>query len=136
MVLKLCKTFHGRWTFDPIWAEIGYPKFLWDPPPLIPSGHRDHGNTPIGEGETHLSIAAGDLFRWVAYDFCSAKSLLKTYALKKQINKDAGVLECWREGLAMFSTLRGREWHGCGYRARRVRVTIALPVSFKTSSRT
>ena len=71
----------------------------------------DHGNTPIGEGETRLSIAqyaAGGLLRWVAYGFRSAKSLLKSKAgkqLKKTIDKEAG--ERWREGLAMFSTLGG-----------------------------
>ena len=50
---------------------------------LIPSGCMDHGNTPISEGETRLSIAqyaAGGLFRWVAYGFRSAKSLLKSAA--------------------------------------------------------
>jgi hypothetical protein len=78
---------------------------------LIPSGCMDHGNTPIAEGETRLSIAqyaAGGLLRWVAYGFRSAKSLLKTKAgkqLKKKIDKGAG--ERWREGLAMFSTVRG-----------------------------
>lgn len=78
---------------------------------LIPSGCMDHGNTPIGEGETRLSIAqyaAGGLLRWVAYGFRSAKSLLKTNAgkrLKKKIDKGAG--ERWREGLAMFSTVKG-----------------------------
>jgi hypothetical protein len=78
---------------------------------LIPSGCMDHGNTPIGEGETRLSIAqyaAGGLFRWVAYGFRSAKSLLQTVAgtrLKKTIDKGAG--ERWREGLAMFSTVGG-----------------------------
>jgi hypothetical protein len=78
---------------------------------LIPSGCMDHGNTPIREGEVRLSIAqyaAGGLFRWVAYGFRSAKSLLKTNTgkvLKMQIDKDAG--ERWREGLGMFSTLDG-----------------------------
>jgi hypothetical protein len=78
---------------------------------LIPSGCMAHGNTPIGEGETRLSIAqyaAGGLLRWVAYGFRSAKSLLKTKAskrLKKVIDKGAG--ERWREGLAMFSTVGG-----------------------------
>ena len=68
-----------------------------------------HGNTPIGDGETQLSIAqyaAGGLFRWVAYGFQSAKMLLKTQAgrkLKKQLDKEAG--ERWRKGLAMFSTV-------------------------------
>jgi hypothetical protein len=70
-----------------------------------------HGNTLIGEGEIRLSItqyAAGGLFRWVAYGFRSAKSLLKTTAgklLKKKIDKDSG--ERWKEGLAMFSTVGG-----------------------------
>ena len=50
--------------------------------------------------------AAGGLFRWVAYGFKSAKSLLKTKPsklLKKRIDKDPG--KRWREGLAMFSKL-------------------------------
>jgi len=70
-----------------------------------------HGNTPIADGETRMSIAqyaAGGLFRWVAYGFRSAKSLLKTKAgqlLKNQIDKEAG--ERWKEGLAMFSTVKG-----------------------------
>ena len=78
---------------------------------LIPSGCMDHGNTPIRKGEVRLSIAqyaAGGIFRWVAYGFCSAKSLLKTNAgklLKEQTDKEAG--ERWREGLGMFSTLDG-----------------------------
>jgi hypothetical protein len=78
---------------------------------LIPSGCMEHGNTPISEGETRLSIAqyaAGGLLRWVSYGFQSAKSLLKTKAgkrLKKTIDKGAG--ERWREGLAMFSTVGG-----------------------------
>lgn len=78
---------------------------------LIPSGCMDHGNTPIGESETRLSIAqyaAGGLLRWVAYGFRSAKSLLKTAAgkqLKKSIDKGAG--ERWKEGMAMFSTVGG-----------------------------
>jgi hypothetical protein len=71
----------------------------------------DHGNTPIGDGETWLSIAqyaAGGLFRWVAYGFCSAKSLLKTKAgkvFKAKIDKEAG--EQWKEGLGLFSTVDG-----------------------------
>ena len=74
---------------------------------LILSGCMSHRNTPIGEGEIQLLIAqyaAGGLFRWVAYGFQSAKTLLKTQAgrkLKKQLDKEAG--ERWREGLAMFS---------------------------------
>jgi hypothetical protein len=83
---------------------------------LIPSGCMDHGNTPVGEGEVRFSIAqyaAGGLFRWVAYGFRSAKSLLKTAAgkrLKKTLDKEAG--ERWMEGLAMFSTLGGLQADG------------------------
>jgi hypothetical protein len=71
----------------------------------------DHGNTPIGDGETRLSIAqyaAGGLFRWVAYGFRSAKTLLKSAAgrrLKNTIDKAAG--ERWMEGLSLFSTAGG-----------------------------
>lgn len=78
---------------------------------LIPSGCLDHGNTPIRSGETRMSIAqyaAGGLFRWVAYGFRSAKSLLKTKAgklFKLEVDQAAG--ERWKEGLAMFSTAKG-----------------------------
>lgn len=78
---------------------------------LIPSGCVRHGNTPIGDSEIRLSItqyAAGGLFRWVAYGFQAAKTLLKTPAgrkKKKHLDKEAG--ERWREGLAMFSTVGG-----------------------------
>ena len=67
----------------------------------------DHANTPIQARETRILIAqyaAGGLFRWVAYRFKSAKSLMKTKARKKQkvlIDKEAGVR--WKEGLALFS---------------------------------
>ena len=70
-----------------------------------------HGNTPIGEGETRFSIAqyaAGGLFRWVAYGFHLAKSILKTEAgkrLKRKVDKGTG--ERWREGMEMFSTVGG-----------------------------
>ncbi|KAJ6524637.1 hypothetical protein DFH09DRAFT_1286332 [Mycena vulgaris] len=46
---------------------------------LIPSAFIAHGNTPIQEGETRLSLtqyAAGGLFRWIKYGFRSAKSVL------------------------------------------------------------
>lgn len=78
---------------------------------LIPSGCLDHGNTPIHDGETRMSIAqyaAGGLFRWVAYGFQSAKSILKKkngQLLKMQFDKEAG--DRWRDGLAMFSTVKG-----------------------------
>ncbi|KAJ7707100.1 hypothetical protein B0H14DRAFT_2547683 [Mycena olivaceomarginata] len=46
---------------------------------LAMSGCMDHGNTPIQPGESRYSITqftAGGLFRWVAYGFQTAKSLL------------------------------------------------------------
>ncbi|KAF8963380.1 hypothetical protein BDZ97DRAFT_1661711, partial [Flammula alnicola] len=76
---------------------------------LIPSGCVAHGNTPIQDGETRLSIAqyaAGGLFRWVAYGFKSAKSIMKTKAGKKEkgrIDMEDGVR--WTQGLDMFSTV-------------------------------
>lgn len=54
---------------------------------LIPSGCVDHGNTPIRDGDIRLSIAQYGLFRWVAYGFKSAKSLLKTNAGKSELIK-------------------------------------------------
>jgi len=75
---------------------------------LIPSGCLSHGNTPIQEDETRMSIAqyaSGGLFRWVAYGFRSAKTLIQTEAgreLKKAIDMESG--ERWRIGLGMFST--------------------------------
>jgi hypothetical protein len=47
----------------------------------ILSGALDHGNTPIAKDETRYSMtqyAAGALFRWSAYEFQTAKSLLAT----------------------------------------------------------
>lgn len=74
---------------------------------LIPSGCVRHGNTPIQDGETRLSIAqyaAGGLFRWVAYGFQSIKSLTKTKAgdvRKRDIDTQAG--DRWTLGVEMFS---------------------------------
>lgn len=74
---------------------------------LIPSGCVSHGNTPIQENETRMSIAqyaSGGLFRWVAYGFQSAKSLIQTAEgrdRKAAIDMKAG--ERWKLGLAMFS---------------------------------
>jgi len=78
---------------------------------LIPSACVGHGNTPVQEGESRLSIAqyaSGGLFRWVAYGFKSAKALLKTAAgrsQKAQIDQEEGAR--WAEGIAMFSTADG-----------------------------
>jgi len=74
---------------------------------LIPSGCLEHGNTPIQNGEVRLSIAqyaAGGLFRWVAYGFRSAKSLLAGKNGAKIKNSiDLGDNIRWLEGLDMFS---------------------------------
>ncbi|KAF8127737.1 hypothetical protein K438DRAFT_1646042 [Mycena galopus ATCC 62051] len=46
---------------------------------LLLSATCEHGNTPIGTGETRYSLtqyAAGGLFRWAAYGYQSAESLL------------------------------------------------------------
>ena len=78
---------------------------------LIPSACVVHGNTPVQEGESRLSIAqyaSGGLFRWVAYGFKSAKALLMTKAgrlQKAEIDQAEGAR--WAEGLAMFSTVDG-----------------------------
>ncbi|KAJ7725471.1 hypothetical protein B0H16DRAFT_1736133 [Mycena metata] len=74
---------------------------------LIPSGCLDHGNTPIQHNETRYSVtqyAAGGLFRWAAYGFQSAKSLLAQPG--GQDVKDAfdGVPGSrWKWGLNLFS---------------------------------
>ena len=74
---------------------------------LIPSGCLSHGNTPIQEDETRMSIAqyaSGGLFRWVAYGFQGAKTLSQTVAGregKEVIDMKAG--ERWKIGLNMFS---------------------------------
>ncbi|KAJ7715458.1 hypothetical protein B0H16DRAFT_1339771, partial [Mycena metata] len=74
---------------------------------LIPSGCLDHGNPPIQPNETRYSItqyAAGGLFRWAAYGFQSAKSLLAQPG--GQDVKDAfdGVPGSrWKWGLNLFS---------------------------------
>ncbi|KAF7338969.1 hypothetical protein MVEN_01973100 [Mycena venus] len=74
---------------------------------LIPSACIDHGNTPIQPGETRYSItqfAAGGLFRWVAYGFQTAKSLLaqaEGQALKDAFDGMPG--SRWKWALDLFS---------------------------------
>ncbi|KAJ7038633.1 hypothetical protein C8F04DRAFT_951034, partial [Mycena alexandri] len=74
---------------------------------LIPSGCLDHGNTPIQSGETRYSItqyAAGGLFRWAAYGFQSAKSLLAQRGGQDVKNAFDGVPGSrWQWGLNLFS---------------------------------
>ncbi|KJA25468.1 hypothetical protein HYPSUDRAFT_134501, partial [Hypholoma sublateritium FD-334 SS-4] len=74
---------------------------------IIPSACLNHGNTPIQNGETRMSIAqyaAGGLFRYVEYGFTTVKSLLSTAAGKArrvQIDMEAG--ERWKMGIDLFS---------------------------------
>ncbi|KAJ6452189.1 hypothetical protein C8R47DRAFT_998163 [Mycena vitilis] len=74
---------------------------------LIPSGCVDHGNTPIQPGETRYSMtqyAAGGLFRWVAYGFQSAKSLLAQAGGKEARDGFDGVPGSrWKWALDLFS---------------------------------
>ncbi|KAJ7150172.1 hypothetical protein C8R43DRAFT_887525, partial [Mycena crocata] len=72
---------------------------------LIPSGCVNHGNTPIGDGETRHSItqyAAGGLFRWAAYGFQTAKELLATKGgteMKESYDGVPGARWSWAMGL-------------------------------------
>ncbi|KAJ7701071.1 hypothetical protein B0H16DRAFT_1748814 [Mycena metata] len=76
---------------------------------LIPSGCLDHGNTPIQTNETRYSItqyAAGGLFRWAAYGFQSAKSLLAQPGGEDVKNAFDGIPGSrWQWGLNLFSKL-------------------------------
>ncbi|KAF7345963.1 hypothetical protein MVEN_01618800 [Mycena venus] len=80
---------------------------------LIPSACIDHGNTPIQPGETRYSItqfAAGGLFRWVAYGFQTAKSLLaqaEGQALKDAFDGIPG--SRWKWALGLFSKVNELE---------------------------
>lgn len=74
---------------------------------LIPSATVEHGNTAIQHGESRMSLAqyaAGGLFRWVAYGFQSALSLLSQsggQARKSEIDGAPG--SRWKWGLNFFS---------------------------------
>jgi hypothetical protein len=74
---------------------------------LIPSGCVDHGNTPIQEGETRYSMtqyAAGALFRWAAYGYQTAKSLLSKPGgaeAKRRLDGEPGAR--WEWALSLFS---------------------------------
>lgn len=93
---------------------ILYPlkRFIRFPPGstiLIPSAMVAHGNTPIAQGETRMSITQycpGGLLRWVEYGFRSCKSLLQEYqgaAKKAEIDGPPGSRCTWALGL--FSKL-------------------------------
>ncbi|KAJ6616736.1 hypothetical protein B0H10DRAFT_1948899 [Mycena sp. CBHHK59/15] len=65
-----CKLWLTQTTAPRLWMATGM---------LILSGCVNHGNTPIQQGETRYSMtqyATGALFRWAAYGYQSAKSLL------------------------------------------------------------
>jgi hypothetical protein len=68
---------------------------------LIPSGAIDHGNTPIGSGETRCSMTqytAGGLFRWAAYGYMSSKSLLAMKGgleKKREFDGEPGMRAGW-----------------------------------------
>ena len=73
---------------------------------LIPSATVPHGNTPIQEGETRMSItqyAAGGLFRWVRYGFKNEKALRKENpTLAAYFDERKSV--AWKDALGAFST--------------------------------
>jgi hypothetical protein len=72
---------------------------------IIPSASVTHSNTAIQEGETRYSMtqyAAGELFRWAAYGFRGAKSLLATKggaAKKREFDGEPGARAEWAVGL-------------------------------------
>ncbi|KAJ7797579.1 hypothetical protein B0H14DRAFT_2389622 [Mycena olivaceomarginata] len=72
---------------------------------LLLSGTCVHGNTPIQKGETRYSMtqyAAGALFRWAAYGYQTAKSLLSQSggaALKREFDGEPGARAAWALGL-------------------------------------
>lgn len=74
---------------------------------LIPSATVTHGNTPIQENETRMSVtqyAAGGLFRWVRYGFQSEKKLRKEDP--ELADKLTGLKPmAWQSALDSYSTL-------------------------------
>ncbi|KAJ7458439.1 hypothetical protein FB451DRAFT_1372186 [Mycena latifolia] len=76
---------------------------------LIPSAIIDHGNTPLGPGETRCSItqyAAGGLFRYVRYGCKTAKELLaQSGGRQMKASLDGAPGERARWGLGLFSKL-------------------------------
>lgn len=74
---------------------------------LIPSATVLHGNTPIQEGETRMSVtqyAAGGLFRWVRYGFQSERNLQKTHPDLASELKDMKHT-AWKAALNSYSTI-------------------------------
>ncbi|KAK6978070.1 hypothetical protein R3P38DRAFT_2580491 [Favolaschia claudopus] len=74
---------------------------------LIPSAFMEHGNTPIKREESRFSFtqyAAGGLFRWVKYGFCTAKSLLeKPGGADRAAALDGEPGSRWKWAMGLFS---------------------------------
>ncbi|KAJ7257697.1 hypothetical protein C8J57DRAFT_1074184 [Mycena rebaudengoi] len=74
---------------------------------LIPSAPIDHGNTPLQPGEKRYSMtqyAAAALFRWAAYGYQSAKSLLSRPGGDKLRDAYDGVPGArWEWALSLYS---------------------------------
>ena len=74
---------------------------------LIPSATVLHGNTPIAENETRMSVtqyAAGGLFRWVRYGFQSERNLRKDNPdLASEIDNLKPT--AWKAALDSYSTV-------------------------------
>ncbi|KAJ7198693.1 hypothetical protein C8J57DRAFT_1073040 [Mycena rebaudengoi] len=74
---------------------------------LIPSSPISHGNTPLQPGETRYSMtqyAAAALFRWSAYGYQTAKSLLSQPGGEELRNRYDGVPGSrWEWALNLFS---------------------------------
>lgn len=74
---------------------------------LLPSATIRHANTAINPGESCMSTAqyaAGGLFRWKAYGFQSARSLLSKTGGQAEKSRIDGPGEVrWQRGLGLFS---------------------------------
>lgn len=72
---------------------------------LFPSAVIQHGNVPIQEGETRMSItqyAAGSLFRWVDYGFCDKETFFRREPARAA-QLWACRREAWRNSLSLYS---------------------------------
>ena len=73
---------------------------------LVPSATVPHGNTPLEEGESRMSVtqyAAGGLFRWVRYGFRNERQL-RAEDSELAAKFDEGRLAAWKDALSAFST--------------------------------
>lgn len=72
---------------------------------LFPSAVVQHGNVPIQEGETRMSItqyASGSLFRWVDYGFCDEETFFRREP-ERAAEMWANRKQAWRESLSLYS---------------------------------